>query len=44
VLGIFAVLAGAAPAAAHGRWEQAFSLDDGQTWETNWTADFTRCE
>jgi len=24
------------------RWEQAFSLDDGQTWETNWTADFTR--
>jgi len=24
------------------RWEQAFSLDNGQTWETNWTADFTR--
>ena len=24
------------------RWEQAFSVDDGQTWETNWTADFRR--
>ena len=24
------------------RWEQAFSTDDGQTWETNWVADFTR--
>lgn len=24
------------------RWEQAFSPDDGQTWETNWTMDFTR--
>jgi hypothetical protein len=24
------------------RWEQAFSTDDGQTWETNWTARFTR--
>ncbi|GAA1620202.1 hypothetical protein GCM10009733_015800 [Nonomuraea maheshkhaliensis] len=24
------------------RWEQAFSEDDGQTWETNWTMDFTR--
>ncbi|MFC7100448.1 hypothetical protein ACFQQB_08210 [Nonomuraea rubra] len=24
------------------RWEQAFSDDDGQTWETNWTMDFTR--
>ncbi len=28
---------GAAP-----RWEQAFSGDDGVTWETNWTMDFTR--
>jgi hypothetical protein len=25
----------------HARWEQAFSYDD-RTWETNWTADFTR--
>ena len=23
-------------------WEQAFSTDDGQTWETNWTMEFTR--
>ena len=25
----------------HARWEQAFSYDN-HTWETNWTADFTR--
>ena len=25
----------------HARWEQALSYDD-KTWETNWTADFTR--
>lgn len=25
----------------HARWEQAFSFDN-HTWETNWTADFTR--
>lgn len=24
------------------RWEQAFSVDDGQTWETNWIMEFTR--
>ena len=24
------------------RWEQAFSLDEGNTWETNWIMDFTR--
>jgi hypothetical protein len=24
------------------RWEQAFSTDQGKTWETNWTADFAR--
>ncbi|HEY3813108.1 MAG TPA: hypothetical protein VGL66_07760 [Caulobacteraceae bacterium] len=24
------------------RWEQAFSKDGGKTWETNWTADFSR--
>lgn len=26
----------------HAHWEQAFSADDGKTWETNWTMDFTR--
>ena len=31
-------------AAATARWEQAFSLDGGQTWETNWTADFMRTD
>ena len=24
------------------RWEQSFSADNGQTWETNWVMDFTR--
>ena len=28
------------PAAPH--WEQAFSVDTGATWETNWTMDFSR--
>ena len=27
----------------HARWEQAFSYDD-RSWETNWTADFTRAD
>jgi hypothetical protein len=27
----------------HARWEQAFSYDD-RTWETNWTAEFTRAD
>jgi hypothetical protein len=26
------------------RWEQAFSTDEGKTWETNWTIDSTRME
>ncbi len=26
------------------RWEQAFSVDGGQTWETNWETEFTREE
>jgi len=26
------------------RWEQAFSPDNGATWETNWVMDFTRLE
>jgi hypothetical protein len=26
----------------HASWAQAFSLDRGKTWETNWTSDFTR--
>jgi hypothetical protein len=28
------------PTSAH--WEQAFSPDGGQTWETNWISDFSR--
>jgi hypothetical protein len=24
------------------RWEQAFSVDGGETWETNWVMEFTR--
>ena len=26
------------------RWDQAFSEDGGETWETNWVMDFTRAE
>lgn len=29
--------------ADHAHWEQAFSYDD-RTWETNWTAEFTRAD
>jgi hypothetical protein len=29
-------------AAESARWEQAFSLDEGNSWETNWTMGFTR--
>jgi hypothetical protein len=25
-------------------WEQAFSVDGGKSWETNWTMDFTRTQ
>jgi hypothetical protein len=28
--------------ADHCRWEQAFSPDDGKTWETNWITENTR--
>lgn len=30
------------PSAEQPRWEQAFSTDEGKTWETNWIMDFTR--
>ncbi|WIM14120.1 DUF1579 domain-containing protein [Enhydrobacter sp.] len=29
-------------AAGSARWEQAFSLDEGNSWETNWIMDFRR--
>ena len=28
--------------AGSAHWSQAFSYDDGETWETNWTMAFTR--
>ncbi|MEV6943508.1 hypothetical protein AB0N07_16235 [Streptomyces sp. NPDC051172] len=34
------VWAGVSPTSAH--WEQAFSVDGGETWVTNWTMDFSR--
>ncbi|MFI0515048.1 hypothetical protein ACH3Y9_35365 [Streptomyces sp. WSLK1-5] len=34
------VWADVSASAAH--WEQAFSVDDGRTWVTNWTMDFSR--
>ncbi|MEU6552034.1 hypothetical protein ABZ915_17385 [Streptomyces sp. NPDC046915] len=36
------VWSGTSPAAA--RWEQAFSVDGGETWVTNWIMEFTRPE
>jgi hypothetical protein len=30
------------PSADTCRWEQAFSTDEGRTWETNWIMDFSR--
>jgi hypothetical protein len=30
--------------ADHARFEQAFSPDNGKTWETNWTTDYTRAK
>lgn len=32
------------PQPEHPHWEQAFSADGGQTWETNWTMDFIRAQ
>jgi hypothetical protein len=26
------------------RWQQAFSADGGESWETNWVMEFTRAE
>jgi hypothetical protein len=26
------------------RWEPAYSVDGGRSWETNWTMEFTRLE
>ncbi|MBB2742908.1 UNVERIFIED_ORG: hypothetical protein FHR35_002730 [Microbispora rosea subsp. rosea] len=34
------IWSGIGPDSCH--WEQAFSYDGGQTWETNWSMDFTR--
>lgn len=34
------IWSGMTPTAA--RWEQAFSTDGGQTWETNWVMEFSR--
>jgi hypothetical protein len=31
-------------AAGHARWEQAFSYDDGKTWETNWVMEMTKAK
>jgi hypothetical protein len=28
----------------HANWEQAFSYDEGVSWEVNWTADFVRAD
>jgi hypothetical protein len=31
-------------ASSSAQWEQAFSLDQGQTWETNWIMEMTRID
>jgi hypothetical protein len=36
------IWSGITATAAH--WEQAFSADGGKTWETNWTADFSKID
>lgn len=36
------IWSGITATAAH--WEQAFSGDSGKTWETNWTADFSKTD
>ncbi|HEX7964212.1 MAG TPA: DUF1579 domain-containing protein [Gammaproteobacteria bacterium] len=36
------IWSGITATAAH--WEQAFSSDGGKTWETNWTADFSKID
>ncbi len=32
------------PSPITARWEQAYSVDGGKTWEANWTTDFTKVD